>query len=148
MRAIAYDRYGGPEELHAADLPVPTAGPGRMLVEVVATSVNLSDWESLRGSPAYARFGGLRRPARRVLGSDIAGRVTALGSGVEGFAVGDEVYGDNLDLGGGFAEFAVVSAKAFAHKPAQLTFAQAAAIPQAGAIAQYGTAGIEPASAC
>ena len=144
MRAIEYERYGGPEELRSVDRPIPSPGPGQLLVEVAATSVNLSDWESLRGSPAYARFGGLTRPSRRVLGSDIAGRVSAVGTGVEGFSVGDEVYGDNLELGGGFAEYAVVSAKAFAHKPAELTFVQAAAIPQAGAIAQSGMLGVKP----
>ena len=143
MRAIEYDRYGGPEKLHAADVPRPTAGPGRMLVEVVATSVNLSDWESLRGSPAYARFGGLRRPSRRVLGSDIAGRVAALGSGVEGSRSVTRCTATTSSSGVDSRSSRSCRA-AFAHKPAELTFAQAAAIPQAGAIAQHGTAGIEP----
>ena len=74
---------------------------------MAATSVNLSDWEGLRGSPAYARIGGLRAPARRTLGSDIAGVVDDLGAGVTRFRP-DEVYGDNLALKGGFAEYAVV----------------------------------------
>ena len=70
-----YERYGGPEMLELRNLPTPVAGPGEVLVEVVATSINLSDWENLHGSPAYARIGGLRRPRQQVLGSDIAGRV-------------------------------------------------------------------------
>ena len=75
MRAVVYDRYGPPEVLRIEDVPVPSPAAGQVLVKVAATSVNLSDWECLRGSPAYARFGGLRPPARRMLGSDIAGWV-------------------------------------------------------------------------
>jgi NADPH:quinone reductase-like Zn-dependent oxidoreductase len=115
-----------------------------VLVEVLATSVNLSDWESLVGSPAYARIGGLRAPARRVLGSDIAGRVTAVGPGVTRFRLGDEVYGDNLGLKGGFADFAVAPESVLAHKPPSLSFVEASTIPQAGAIALQGTAGAGP----
>jgi NADPH:quinone reductase-like Zn-dependent oxidoreductase len=112
-----------------------------VLVRVAATSVNLSDWESLRGSPLYARIGGLRSPACRTLGSDIAGWVDAVGDGVSRFRPGDEVYGDNLALKGGFAEYAVAAESALARKPADLTFAQASTIPQAGAIALQGTRG-------
>ena len=75
MRAVVYDRYGGPEVLRLAEVPTPIPAEGQVLVRVAATSVNLSDWECLRGSPAYARIGGLRAPARRVLGSDVAGVV-------------------------------------------------------------------------
>ncbi len=108
-------------------------------MKVAATSVNLSDWEGLTGSPAYARLGGLRTPARRTLGSDIAGVVDEVGKGVTRFQVGDEVYGDNLALMGGFAEYAVAPESALAHKPKELTFAEASTIPQAGAIALQGT---------
>ncbi len=141
MRAAVYDRYGGPDVLRIDDVPVPAPGPGQVLVEVAATSVNLSDWEGLRGSPFYARLGGLRSPSRRTLGSDIAGRVTDIGEGVTRFRPGDEVYGDNLALLGGFAEQAVAAESALAPKPAGLTFAQASTLPQAGAIALQGTAG-------
>lgn len=144
MRAVVSDRYGSPEVLRLEEVAVPTPGPGQVLLQVVATSLNLSDWETLVGRPAYSRIGGLRRPARPVLGSDIAGRVAAIGSGVTGFAVGDEVYGDNLRLKGGFAEYAVAPAWVLAPKPASLSFVQASAIPQAGAIALQGTAGVGP----
>lgn len=130
-----YDRYGGVDRLRLADIPTPTPGRGQVLVQVLATSVNLSDWEVLHGSPAYSRIGGLFRPARRVLGSDIAGVVTAVGPGVTRWRVGDEVYGDNLALKGGFAEFAVAPEGALARKPAGLTFEEASTIPQSGAIA-------------
>lgn len=139
MRAVVYDRYGSPEVLRVEDVPVPTPGAGQVRVKVAAVSVNLSDWECLIGSPAYARIGGLRRPARRTLGSDIAGVVDEVGPGVTTFRVGDEVYGDNLRLKGGFAEYALVPESALSAKPAELSFAEAATIPQAGAIALQGT---------
>jgi NADPH:quinone reductase-like Zn-dependent oxidoreductase len=123
-------------------LPVPSPQAGQVLVEVVATSVNLSDWECLRGSPLYGRIGGLRRPARRVLGSDIAGRVAAVGPAVTWLRPGDEVYGEAPM--GGFAEYALAKESALTIKPDVLTFAEAATIPQAGAIALQGTAGVEP----
>ena len=84
---------------------------------VAATSVNLSDWETLAGLAAVRPDRGLRSPARRTLGSDIAGRVEAVGPGVTRFRLGDEVYGDNLALKGGFAEYAVAPESALAHKP-------------------------------
>ncbi|HEY0948662.1 NAD(P)-dependent alcohol dehydrogenase [Nocardioides sp.] len=139
MRAVVYDRYGGPEVLRVEEVRAPAPGNGQVLVRVAATSVNLSDWECLRGSPAYARIGGLRSPARRVLGSDIAGVVEGVGEGVTRFRAGDEVYGDNLALKGGFAEYAVVPASALAHKPHGLGLVAASTIPQAGAIALQGT---------
>lgn len=147
MRAVVYKRYGGPEELGLREVPTPTPGPGQVLVEVVATSINLSDWESLHGTPAYARIGGLWRPRHTILGSDIAGRVVAVGEGVTRFAVGEAVYGDNLSHGsGGFAEFVVMPESALSSKPAQLSFAEASAIPQAGAIAAQAVALAEPGS--
>jgi NADPH:quinone reductase-like Zn-dependent oxidoreductase len=120
------------------DVPVPSPEAGQVLVRVAATSVNLSDWECLRGSPLYARLGGLREPARRTLGSDIAGWVDAVGEGVTRWRPGDEVYGDNLALKGGFAEYAIVDDSALASKPTELTFIEASTIPQAGAIALQG----------
>lgn len=142
MRAVVYDRYGGPDVLSIADIPTPSPAPKQVLVQVQATSINLSDWETLRGTPLYSRLGGLRAPRRPVLGSDIAGRVEAVGSEVTLFAPGDEVYGDNLMLKGGFAEYAVVPESALARKPASLSFAEASTLPQAGAIALQGTADI------
>ena len=144
MRAAVYDRYGPPEVLRVEEVPTPSPAAGQVLVRVAATSVNLSDWETLRGSPAYSRIGGLRSPARRTLGSDIAGWVEAVGEGVTRFRPGDEVYGDNLELKGGFAEYAVAPESALAPKPAGLSFAEASTIPQAGAIALQGTAGAAP----
>lgn len=144
MKAVVYDRYGPPEVLRVTDVPTPTPGPGQVLVAVRATSVNLSDWETLRGSPAYSRIGGLRRPARPVLGSDVAGVVEAVGAGVTAFAPGDEVFGDNLRLKGGFAQYCVAPASVLATKPPGLSFVDASAIPQSGVIALQGTRWVEP----
>ena len=139
MRAVVQDRYGPPEALRLTELPVPEPAAGQVLVRVRATSVNLSDWETLTGSPAYARMGGLRRPARPVLGSDVAGVVESVGAGVTSFTTGDAVFGDNLVLKGGFAEYCVVPAAALARKPTELTFVEASAIPQSSSIALQGT---------
>lgn len=142
MKAVVRERYGEPDVLTVDDVPVPVPAPTQVLVKVAAVSLNLSDWECLRGWPAYSRVGGLRRPKLAVLGSDIAGTVEAVGSEVTAFRPGDEVYGDNLGLMGGFAEFALAPAKVLAPVPAGLTAVQASTIPQAGAIALQGTAGV------
>jgi NADPH:quinone reductase-like Zn-dependent oxidoreductase len=127
--------------LRVEDVPTPSPAAGQVLVKIAATSINLSDWEGLVGSPFYARLGGLRAPRRPTLGSDIAGLVEAVGHGVTRFRPGDAVYGDNLQLMGGFAQYAVAPESTLALKPAALTFAEASTIPQAGAIALQGTAG-------
>jgi NADPH:quinone reductase-like Zn-dependent oxidoreductase len=141
VKAVVYERYGSPDVLRLEDVPTPSPTSGQVLVKVAATSINLSDWEGLRGSPFYARLGGLRAPRIPTLGSDIAGRVEAVGGDVTRFQSGDEVYGDNLQRKGGFAQYAVAPESALALKPAGLTFAEASTIPQAGAIALQGTAG-------
>lgn len=146
MKAVVHDAYGGPDVLRLEDVPTPSPAAGQVLIRVAATSINLSDWETLRGSPAYARLGGLRSPARPTLGSDIAGVVEAVGDGVTRFRTGDEVYGDNLGLKGGFAEYAVAPESVLAPKPSALTFEQASTIPQAGAIALQGTRWARPGS--
>ncbi|WP_063057509.1 NAD(P)-dependent alcohol dehydrogenase [Nocardia sienata] len=147
MKAVAYHRYGGPETLSAEEIAIPDLSDDQVLVRVHAVSLNLSDWECLQGTPLYARIGGLRKPARRVLGSDIAGVVESVGTGVTRFRPGDSVYGDNLGLKGGFAEYAVAPESVLAHKPDSLSFAEASTLPQAGAIALQGIAGAGPGDA-
>lgn len=141
MRAVVYDRYGPPEVLRHEEVPTPTPRSTQVLVRVAATSLNRSDWECLVGSPLYGRIGGLRTPGRPILGSDIAGEVVAAGVDVTRFQPGDEVYGE-IPMGG-LAEFAVAEESALAIKPAALSFAEASSLPQAGAIAQQGMAGVE-----
>ena len=79
MKAVVYDRYGSPDVLRVEDVPVPSPAAGQVRVKVAATSVNLSDWECLRGSPAYARIGGLR--PRLVGRSDRTSPVSSTTSG-------------------------------------------------------------------
>ncbi len=138
MQAIVYTRYGQPEGLRLKEVARPVPKDDEVLIKVQAASVNRSDWESLIGRPLYARFGGLLRPGRQILGSDIAGRVEAVGSRHRQFRPGDEVFGDILPQMGGFAEYVCARGGALALKPAGLTFEEAAAIPQAGVIALQG----------
>lgn len=144
MRAVVYDRYGLPDVLRVEQVPRPVPRAGEVLVAVVATAVNLSDWEALRGSPFYARFGGFTRPRRHVLGSDIAGRVVAVGPGATLFAVGDEVLGDTIPRYGGFAELVAVPETALVRKPPGLGFVEASTLPQPGTIALQALARAKP----
>jgi len=138
MKAIVYHNYGSPDVLKLEEVQKPTPADNQLLIKVYAVSVNRSDWEGLIGKPLYARIGGLRKPSNRILGSDIAGTVEAVGKDVKQFKPGDEVFGLMLNYGGGFAEYACMSEGALALKPAGMTFEEAAAIPQAAFIALQG----------
>lgn len=140
VKAIVYERYGSPDVLEVREVDMPALGDRDLLVKVVAASVNRSDWEALIGKPLYARMGGLLRPRQPILGSDIAGRVEAVGSAVESFQPGDEVFGDVMYHGGSaFAEYVAVSDTApIVHKPPAITFAEASTLPQAAVIAVQG----------
>ena len=139
MRAVRYERYGGPERLHLVELPMPEPALGEVLVRVRAASLNSWDWDLLRGRPVIARIGGLFRPRLPVLGADVAGEVVAVGDGVTEFAVGDRVHGDLSSAGwGGFAEFAVAPVTDLRRIPDGIGFVDAAALPQAGGLALQG----------
>jgi NADPH:quinone reductase-like Zn-dependent oxidoreductase len=147
MRAIVYERYGSPEVLGIREVETPVVGDRDVLIRVEAASVNRSDWEGLIGKPLYARMGGLWRPRNSILGSDVAGRVVEVGSAVDLFRPGDEVFGDVMYHGGSaFAEYVCVPETApIVHKPTTVTFAQASTLPQAALIALQGMSGrIEP----
>ncbi|SNS73747.1 NADPH:quinone reductase [Asanoa hainanensis] len=141
MKAVTYDTYGPPSVLRFEDVDRPVPRADEVLVAVHAVSVNASDWETLIGRPLYSRIGGLRRPAVPILGSDIAGHVAAVGPAVTRFQVGDEVFGDNLERKGGFAEYAIARERVLAPKPAGLSFEEAAALPQSAVIAFQGIRG-------
>jgi NADPH:quinone reductase-like Zn-dependent oxidoreductase len=138
MKAVVRTRYGLPDVLRLDDVDQPHPTSDQVLVKVHAVALNASDWEGLRGRPAYARIGGPRRPKFGILGSDIAGRVEAIGPDVTRFRPGDEVFGDNLALMGGFAEYACARERTLAAKPPGMSFEDAAAIPQSGVIALQG----------
>jgi NADPH:quinone reductase-like Zn-dependent oxidoreductase len=149
MKAVVLESYGGPDALQLRDMPPPTPKADQVLVRVHAASINDWDWEMLRGRLVVIRMlHGLFRPKVPVIGCDIAGRVAAVGESVRAFRVGDEAYGDLCMHGfGAFAEYACAPEASFAHKPAGMTFEQAAAIPQAGMLAVQGlidVGGIQP----
>ena len=138
MKAIVYTRYGSPDVLQLKEVARPTPTDDEVLIKLQAVSLNRSDWEGLIGKPLYARIGGLRKPRRHILGSDIAGRVEMVGRNVRQLQPGDEVFGDILWRLGGFAEYVCAGEKLLALKPAGMTFEEVATVPQAGVIALQG----------
>lgn len=138
MKAIVYTEDGSPDVLHLKEVEKPVPADHEVLIKVHAASVNRSDWESLTGKPLYARMGGFLKPRNPILGGDIAGVVEMAGKNTRHFQAGDEVYGETMRYAGGFAEYVCAPETALARKPSGLTFEQAAAIPQAGAIALQG----------
>ncbi len=122
MTAMMAEPPGGPEAISARTLPVPTAGPGQLVVQIAAAGVNRPD--VLQRSGAYPPPPG-HSP---VLGLEAAGHVAAVGAGVERFRVGDAVTG--LLNGGGYAEYAIFEAGATLPIPAGVSLVEAAAIPE------------------
>ena len=138
MKAVVYTRYGPPDVLRLADVERPVPAGNQVLVKIRSVSLNASDWETLRGTPLYSRIGGPFRPKNSVLGSDIAGQVEAAGSEAKRFQPGDDVFADILAYMGGFAEYVCVPETALEPMPAGMSYDEAAALPQAGAIALQG----------
>lgn len=139
MRAALYSEYGLPADvLSPEDIPVPTIEPDQVLVRVHASSVNARDWRLITGTPFIAKLdGGLRRPTtRNIPGDDIAGTVVAVGTDVDGFSVGDEVFG--MPLGGGFAEYVALKPSLLAPKPANLSMEETATLGTAALTALQG----------
>jgi NADPH:quinone reductase-like Zn-dependent oxidoreductase len=132
MKAIVQERFGSPEVLQFVDTDLPEIGPEDVLVRVHAAALNPYDWHVLRGDPYVARLmgtAGVTKPKARVAGVDGAGRVEVVGADVRGMRPGDEVMGR---FEGAFAEYARATADKVVHKPARLTFEEAAAVPMAG----------------
>ena len=121
MKAVVYTRYGPPDVLRLTDVETPVPRGDEVLVKVHAVALNGSDWETLRGKPAYSRIGGPFRPRHHILGSDIAGRVAATGPEATLFRPGDDVFADILSSMGGFAEYARVPQSALSQMSAGLT---------------------------
>lgn len=134
MKAIAQTRYGSPDVLRLQTVEKPMPKDDEVLINVQASSINAGDWHLMRGTPFLIRlmFGGLLKPTIRTIGTDVAGRIEAIGANVTQFHVGDEVFGDLSNRGfGGFAEYVCVSEDAIARKPNNVTLEAAAAIPAA-----------------
>ena len=138
MKAIVYTKYGGPDVLQLKEVEKPYPKDDEVLVKVYAASIN--DWDDglLHGDFINRLINGLLKPKKKILGSDIAGRIEAVGKNVTRFKTGDDVYGDLSGQWGGFAEYVCASEKALALKPASMSFEEAAAIPQAAMLAVQG----------
>lgn len=136
MRAIVQHRYGNADRLRLVEIDRPTIKPGEVLVQVRAAGIDRGTWHLMAGKPYVMRLAlGLRGPRRAVPGHDVAGVAVAVGKDVTRFKPGDEVFGIAK---GSFAEFAAASQDKLAHKPASLTFEQAAAMSGSGQTALRG----------
>ena len=126
MKAAFIEKFGGPEVLRYGDLPDPVAGPGEVMVDVAAASVNGADWKVRAGHYGQAKF-------PLVLGRDFSGTVGAVGQGVDDLKIGDAVFGV-LEAGreGAYAEKLAIRAAIIAKKPAALSHVDAAALALTG----------------
>jgi NADPH:quinone reductase-like Zn-dependent oxidoreductase len=135
VKAIVHTTYGDADVLHLGDVPRPTIKPGQVLVRVHAAGVDRGAWHAMTGLPLVARLGfGLRGPRNPTPGLDLAGVVVEVGERVTDFKVGDEVFGEGSSS---WAEYATAKPNRLLHKPAHLTFPQAAVIPTSGATALH-----------
>ena len=128
MRAIALDRFGGPETLKVQTLPVPEAGADEILINVEAAGVGA--WDPFEREGGFAEMMGRTPKFPYVLGTDGAGTVAAVGENVQGFKEGDRVYAAELGnpKGGFYGEYAVVKAESASLIPGDLTMEQAAVL--------------------
>jgi len=135
VKAIVITKYGPPDGLQLKEVEKPSPEDDEVLVKVHAASLNAGDLETLRGM-WVARFGGPLRPMNKILGTDIAGRIEAVGRNVKKFHPADNVWGDlSFPYGfGSFAEYVCVSENALALMPASMTFEEAATYPHSAII--------------
>ncbi len=134
MKTIVQDAYGSTEVLRLGEIDRPEIAVDEVLVEVAAAGMDRGTWHVMAGKPYLMRVigFGFRRPKNRVPGLDVAGTVVAVGSEVTRFKAGDEVFGMSR---GSFAEYAAAREDKLAHKPANLSFEQAAVVPISGGTA-------------
>jgi 2-desacetyl-2-hydroxyethyl bacteriochlorophyllide A dehydrogenase len=143
MKAIVQTEteYGSTQMLSLQEVDKPVVPDNGVLVRVHAASVNAGDWHLMRGTPFLIRliFGGLLKPKIKILGTDVAGRVEAVGKDVTQFQPGDEVFGDLSECGfGAFAEYVCATEAALVLKPANTSFEEAATVPGAALAALQG----------
>jgi len=131
MKAAYIQKFGGPEVLQYGDLPDPSAGPGQIVVDTVAASVNGADWKVRASSYGQAKF-------PLILGRDFSGVVSALGADIADPRIGDEVFGV-LEAGrdGTYAEKIAIGASIVAKKPSALSHVDASALALTGLTALY-----------
>jgi NADPH:quinone reductase-like Zn-dependent oxidoreductase len=133
-KTYVHTELGGPETQRFLDLPVPVPAHGQILIKVRAAGVNPADWKR------RSNYSGATPPltAPQPMGLEAAGVVEAIGAGVDGFAVGEEVFGSVAAGAGAWGEYSLLDAAIAAHKPAGLSFADAATLPVAAATAYDG----------
>jgi len=138
-KVFRFTEYGGPNTQEFVELDQPQPGPSEILVRVKAAGVNPVDYKIRQGR--LQSFGPRQLPSE--FGSEVSGIIEQLGQDVEGFAVGDEVFGAPATGHGAFSEFTVTSAATTAKKPTQVSFEDAAALPVAAATAYDGIAQLD-----
>lgn len=142
VKAIVFNKYGGPEALKLQEVATPDPAPDEVRIKVVATSVNDWDLGIITGTPYLMRLSyGIFKPRPRfqIVGCDVAGIVDAVGRDVASFNIGDAVYGDLHASGfGAYAEFTCAKAIHLIKKPARLSFEEAAAVPHGATLAWQG----------
>jgi len=133
MKAIVNMVYGSPDVLEYVSVEKPAPTDDELLIKIHAAGVNAADWRLLRADPFLARIEmGLFKPKNKILGADVAGVVESVGKNVTKFKVGDTVFGDLSGYNwGSFAEYVCATENVIAHKPKNLSFEQAAAVPLA-----------------
>src|SRR5260370_3811342 len=138
MKAVVYTNYGSPDVLEIRDVKKPVPNDDQVLVKIRAASLNPLDWHYMEGTPYIMRAMGvgLRKPKSPRLGVDLAGQVEAVGKNVTEIKPGDAVFGTGH--GAAFAEYVCANKTKLVLKPANLTFAQAAALPFAALTALQG----------
>ena len=138
MKAWVRTKYGSPDVLKFLEVAKPNPKDNEVLIKNHTASLNAADLEYLRGTP-IVRIVAVRRPKYKVLGSDIAGRVESVGRKVKKFQPGDDIYVDSSVCGfGAFAEYVCVPEDALVLKPDNITYEDAATLPQAGILALQG----------
>jgi NADPH:quinone reductase-like Zn-dependent oxidoreductase len=142
MKAIVCPKYGSPDVLQLQEVAKPAPKDDEVLIRIHAASINSRDWRFVRANPFFIRLvpGGFLQPKNKILGADVAGRLEAIGRYVRQFKPGDEVFGyfPSATGRGTFAEYVCADEKAITLKPANLTFEQAAAVPEAAMTALQG----------
>ncbi len=141
MKAVVLEEYGSPDFLELKEVDKPVPKDNEVLIKIHAASINDWDWGILRGIPFVNRLScGLFKPKKvKILGSEVAGQVEAVGKNVTRFQAGDKVFGDLSARGwGGFAEYDCAPENRLTLKPVSMSFEQAAAIPQGAVIALQG----------
>ena len=138
MKAIVCKKYGTPDVLRFMELDKPKQKSNEVLVKIHVASLNAADWEQLEGK-LFIRMAAPFHPKYKILGSDIAGVVEAVGENVTLFKIDDEVFGDLFEIGmGALAEYVCVHEKVLLKKPQNISFEDAATLPQAAIIALQG----------